>query len=149
MGSFLYFLCRYFLRLDIEITLARYFLLYTLSLFFMIFVSSLSIFRINILFLVFGCPCAEWFAFLGHQANLTEPGSPYAVSFRSDISDSSGMKPLNITVYSCGDHSLSCSCGDCPSSSVCMNNAPSASRGKRSCSFKMGSLKVTLWIYFF
>ncbi|OAY77489.1 Niemann-Pick C1 protein [Ananas comosus] len=84
----------------------------------------------------------EWFAFLGRQANLNEPGSPYAVSFRSDISDSSGMKPLNITVYSCGDHSLGCSCGDCPSSSVCMNNAPSASRGKRSCSFKMGSLKV-------
>uniref|UniRef100_A0A0D9W889 SSD domain-containing protein n=1 Tax=Leersia perrieri TaxID=77586 RepID=A0A0D9W889_9ORYZ len=61
----------------------------------------------------------EWLAFLGRQANLNEIGSPYLITFPSDVIGSSAVKPLNATIYSCGDPSLGCSCGDCPSSSVC------------------------------
>ncbi|URD77305.1 Sterol-sensing domain of SREBP cleavage-activation [Musa troglodytarum] len=39
---------------------------------------------------------AEWFAYLGHQANSNEPGSPYAITFRSKSNDSSGMMPMNV-----------------------------------------------------
>ncbi|VAH50462.1 unnamed protein product [Triticum turgidum subsp. durum] len=84
----------------------------------------------------------EWFAFLGRQANPNEPGSPYLITYRPDLSDSSGVKPLNTTIYSCGDPSLGCSCGDCPSSSVCMGSLSPQSKTETSCSVKMGSLKA-------
>ncbi|XP_072956194.1 uncharacterized protein [Typha angustifolia] len=84
----------------------------------------------------------EWLAFLGRKANLNEIGSPYEITFGSNISDSSGMKPLNTTVYSCGDPSLGCSCGDCPSSSACTDSSSTVKHAKRSCSIKIGSLKV-------
>ncbi|XP_009384014.2 uncharacterized protein LOC103971663 [Musa acuminata AAA Group] len=85
---------------------------------------------------------ADWLAFLGRQANLNEPGSPYAITFRSNISDSTGMKPMNTTVYSCGDSSLGCSCGDCPSSAVCSDSSTPAQHAKQSCSINIGSLKI-------
>ena len=84
----------------------------------------------------------DWLAFIGRQANLNEPGSPYLITFRSDFSDSSGVKPLNSTIYSCGDPSLGCSCGDCPSSSVCTGSLLPQLNTETSCSVKMGSLKV-------
>ncbi|CAL9782679.1 unnamed protein product [Musa acuminata subsp. burmannicoides] len=84
----------------------------------------------------------EWFAYLGHQANSNEPGSPYAITFRSKSNDSSGMIPMNVTAYSCVDSSLGCSCGDCPSSSVCFDSLPPAPHVKRFCSIKIVSLKV-------
>lgn len=52
------------------------------------------------------------------------------------------MKPMNVTTYSCGDISLGCSCGDCPSSPVCSNAVPPASHKGGSCSVRFGSLKV-------
>ncbi|KAF0891217.1 hypothetical protein E2562_009398 [Oryza meyeriana var. granulata] len=84
----------------------------------------------------------EWLAFLGRQANLNEIGSPYLITFPSDISGSSAVKPLNATIYSCGDPSLGCSCGDCPSSSVCTGSLLPQLNTETSCSVKMGSLKV-------
>ncbi|XP_062184386.1 uncharacterized protein LOC133888239 isoform X2 [Phragmites australis] len=84
----------------------------------------------------------EWLAFIGRQANPNEPGSPYLITFRSDFSDSSGVKPLNSTIYSCGDPSLGCSCGDCPSSSVCTGSLLPQLNTETSCSVKMGSLKA-------
>ncbi|XP_064946929.1 uncharacterized protein LOC135597631 isoform X4 [Musa acuminata AAA Group] len=84
----------------------------------------------------------EWFAYLGHQANSNEPGSPYAITFRSKSNDSSGMMPMNVTAYSCVDSSLGCSCGDCPSSSVCFDSLPPAPHVKQFCSIKIVSLKV-------
>ncbi|CAN6249743.1 unnamed protein product [Urochloa humidicola] len=84
----------------------------------------------------------DWLAFIGRQANPNEPGSPYLITFRSDFSDSSGVKPLNSTVYSCGDPSLGCSCGDCPSSSVCTGSFLPQLNTETSCSVKMGSLKA-------
>ncbi|KAG8065787.1 hypothetical protein GUJ93_ZPchr0004g40138 [Zizania palustris] len=84
----------------------------------------------------------EWLAFLGRQAKLNEIGSPYLITFPSDIGGSSGVKPLNATIYSCGDPSLGCSCGDCPSSSVCMGSLLPQLKRETSCSVKMGSLKV-------
>ncbi|XP_038979789.1 NPC intracellular cholesterol transporter 1-like isoform X2 [Phoenix dactylifera] len=84
----------------------------------------------------------EWLAFLGHQANPNEPGSPYAIAFRLDLNDSSGMKPMNVTAYSCGDPSLGCSCGDCPYSSVCSESASPAPHEKQACAIRIGSLKV-------
>ncbi|WOL10757.1 Niemann-Pick C1 protein-like [Canna indica] len=84
----------------------------------------------------------DWFAFLGRQANSNQPGSPYSITFRSNISDSSGMKPMNATAYSCGDTSLGCSCGDCPASAVCTDSSRPAPHVERSCSVKFASLKV-------
>ncbi|KAK9129235.1 hypothetical protein Sjap_009722 [Stephania japonica] len=84
----------------------------------------------------------EWFAFIGREAEPGVPGSPYAINFRSSISESSGMKPMNVSAYSCGDTSLGCSCGDCPSSPTCSGSAPPSPHKKHSCTIKMGSLKV-------
>ncbi|KAE8057400.1 hypothetical protein FH972_014096 [Carpinus fangiana] len=84
----------------------------------------------------------EWFAFIGRQAGLNVPGSPYAIKFHSDVTESSGMKPMNVSTYSCGDISLGCSCGDCPSSPVCSNTAPPASHKRGACSVRIGSLKA-------
>lgn len=84
----------------------------------------------------------EWFAFIGQQAGLNVPGSPYAINFRSNIPSSSGMKPMNVSVYSCGDTLLGCSCGDCPSSPTCSGSAPPSPHHKRSCTIRLGSLKV-------
>lgn len=85
---------------------------------------------------------AEWFAFIGTQASLNVPGSPYAIDFEPTAPVSSGMIPMNLTTYSCGDTSLGCSCGDCPSSPVCSSSAPPSPDKKGSCSVRMGSLKV-------
>lgn len=65
------------------------------------------------------------------------------MDFRIDV-DSSGMKPMNVTVYSCGDPSLGCSCGDCPSSSVCSDSVSPAPLEKQACAIRIGSLKVHL-----
>ncbi|XP_038977617.1 uncharacterized protein LOC113463358 [Phoenix dactylifera] len=91
----------------------------------------------------------EWLAFIGHQANPNEPGSPYAIAFRTNLNDSVRMKPMNVTVYSCGDPSLGCSCGDCPSSSVCFDSASPAPHEKQACAIRIGSLKVIgiMWNY--
>ncbi|KAL5713817.1 NPC intracellular cholesterol transporter 1 [Ranunculus cassubicifolius] len=83
----------------------------------------------------------EWFAFLGRQAELGVPGSPYIIDFRSDIPEKSGLKPMNVSVYSCGDSSLRCSCGDCSSSPVCAESS-STPQKSHSCSVRIGSLKV-------
>lgn len=85
---------------------------------------------------------AEWFAFIGRRAGPSVPGSPYAITFRPNVTESSGMKPMNVSTYSCGDISLGCSCGDCPSSAVCSNSASPTSPKEGSCSVRIGSLKV-------
>ncbi|KAJ0913522.1 putative Sterol-sensing domain, protein patched/dispatched [Helianthus annuus] len=84
----------------------------------------------------------EWFAFIGRKAGLQLPGSPYAINFRSDADVSVKMKPMNVTTYSCGDTSLGCSCGDCPSSAVCSSSAPQLLHEKGSCSVRIGTLKA-------
>ncbi|KAI3517965.1 hypothetical protein L1887_06233 [Cichorium endivia] len=82
----------------------------------------------------------EWFAFIGRKAALSLPGSPYAINFRSDADVSTGMKPMNVTAYSCGDTSLGCSCGDCPSAPVCSGSTLPPPKKKGSCSVRIGSL---------
>ncbi|PIA46753.1 hypothetical protein AQUCO_01500358v1 [Aquilegia coerulea] len=84
----------------------------------------------------------EWLAFIGKRAGNDVPGSPYAINFQSKTQESSGMMPMNVSVYSCGDTSLGCSCGDCPSSAICSSSAPSSFHKKHSCSIKIGSLQV-------
>uniref|UniRef100_A0A0D6QVW6 SSD domain-containing protein n=1 Tax=Araucaria cunninghamii TaxID=56994 RepID=A0A0D6QVW6_ARACU len=84
----------------------------------------------------------EWFAFIGRQAGLYEPGSPYSIHYRTTVPASSPMKPMNISVVPCGDASLGCSCGDCPSASSCADSLPPAPPGKDSCSIHLGSFKV-------
>ncbi|KAK3425056.1 hypothetical protein EUGRSUZ_F01780 [Eucalyptus grandis] len=84
----------------------------------------------------------EWFAFIGRQAGLNVPGSPYAITFRPNVTEDSGMVPMNVSTYSCSDISLGCSCGDCPSSTVCSNSAPPPSTKEGSCSVRIGSLKA-------
>ncbi|KAK7386081.1 hypothetical protein VNO78_32169 [Psophocarpus tetragonolobus] len=83
----------------------------------------------------------EWFAFLGQKVPPGFPGSPYSILFNTAILDPSPMKLMNASVYSCNDTSLGCSCGDCPSSPVCLDPEPSPPR-KNPCSIRMGSLKV-------
>ncbi|XP_076922652.1 uncharacterized protein LOC143584500 isoform X2 [Bidens hawaiensis] len=84
----------------------------------------------------------EWFAFIGRKAGLQLPGSPYAINFRSDADVSAGMNPMNVSTFSCGDTSLGCSCGDCPSSNVCSSSAPQPLHETGSCSVRIGSLKT-------
>ncbi|XP_038715394.1 NPC intracellular cholesterol transporter 1 isoform X3 [Tripterygium wilfordii] len=84
----------------------------------------------------------EWFAFIGRRADPNLPGSPYAINFLPAVPESSGMKPMNVTTYSCGDTSLGCSCGDCPSSSMCTSMAPATTHKGRSCTVRIGSLKA-------
>ncbi|KAK4351829.1 hypothetical protein RND71_027347 [Anisodus tanguticus] len=84
----------------------------------------------------------EWYAFIGRRAPLGVPGSPYAINFIPAAPESSGMKPMNVSTYSCGDTSLGCSCGDCPSASVCSSSAPPPAPTEGSCSVRIGSLKV-------
>ncbi|KAK7351808.1 hypothetical protein VNO77_11517 [Canavalia gladiata] len=84
----------------------------------------------------------EWFAFIGIKAAPGGLGSPYAIMFRPNATDSSGMKPMNVSTYSCGDISLGCSCGDCPSSSVCSSSASTTTHKSDSCSVKIGTLMV-------
>ncbi|XP_075511720.1 uncharacterized protein LOC142547346 [Primulina tabacum] len=84
----------------------------------------------------------EWYTFLGKKASPGAFGSPYAINFLSSPPESSMMKPMNVSAYSCGDTSLGCSCGDCPSSAVCLNYAPLSPPKKGSCSVRIGSLKA-------
>uniref|UniRef100_A0A7C9FG71 SSD domain-containing protein n=2 Tax=Opuntia streptacantha TaxID=393608 RepID=A0A7C9FG71_OPUST len=84
----------------------------------------------------------EWFAFLGQQAEIGMPGSPYTINFRTSVPESSGMKLMNVPVYACNDTLLGCSCGDCPSAPVCSSLDPPHSQTKDSCTVKIGSLKV-------
>ncbi|XP_058191781.1 NPC intracellular sterol transporter 1-related protein 1-like [Rhododendron vialii] len=84
----------------------------------------------------------EWFAFIGQQADLGLPGSPYAITFRSRFPESSRMELMNVSVYSCGDTSLGCSCGDCHASPVCSDLEPPSPHEKDPCSISIGSLKV-------
>ncbi|KAJ4831111.1 hypothetical protein Tsubulata_010621 [Turnera subulata] len=70
------------------------------------------------------------FAFIGSKAPLGFPGSPYAIDFKTRVPDSSEMKLMNVSAYSCGDALLGCSCGDCPLSPACSaSEPPSPQRG--------------------
>ncbi|XP_022769376.1 Niemann-Pick C1 protein-like isoform X3 [Durio zibethinus] len=84
----------------------------------------------------------EWFAFIGKRAVLNMPGSPYGIQFLPTVPESSGMKPMNVSTYSCRDVSLGCSCGDCPSSPVCSNTAMSSYHKGATCLLRIGSLKA-------
>lgn len=84
----------------------------------------------------------EWFAFIGQQAELDMPGSPYSINFKTSVSDSSGMDLMNVSTYPCGDTSLGCSCGDCPSSPACSSFEPPPPPKEDSCSIRLGPLKV-------
>lgn len=84
----------------------------------------------------------EWFAFIGREAGSNEPGSPFAIRFTSTISESSSMKPLNVSVVPCWDSSLSCSCGDCPSASFCAEPQPSTPSDNDYCSMHVGFIQV-------
>lgn len=70
------------------------------------------------------------------------PGSPYSISFKQNVPESSGMELMNVSVYSCGDSSLGCSCGDCPLSPVCSSSEPPSPKRRETCSVRIGFLKV-------
>lgn len=87
---------------------------------------------------------SEWFAFIGQKAALNVPGSPYGITFLPTPSVSSGMRPMNVSTYSCGDDSLGCSCGDCPAAAACSHTAATPTQKKHSCSINIGSLEVNV-----
>lgn len=84
----------------------------------------------------------EWFTFIGQKAAANVPGSPYGIKFLPNPPASSGMKPMNVSSYSCSDDTLGCSCGDCPSVAACSSTAAAPTLKKRSCSIKIGSLEA-------
>ncbi|PON66253.1 Niemann-Pick C type protein [Parasponia andersonii] len=84
----------------------------------------------------------EWFAFIGQKAPPGFPGSPYSINFKSSVTEASGMDPMNVSVYSCADTSLGCSCGDCPLSPACSSFEPPSPSKEDACSIKIGPLKV-------
>ncbi|GLT63217.1 hypothetical protein SLA2020_357960 [Shorea laevis] len=84
----------------------------------------------------------EWFAFIGQQAPPGSIGSPYAINFKSSALELSGMEPMNVSTYSCGDTSLGCSCGDCPSSPICSSSEPPSPHREDTCSISFGVFKV-------
>ncbi|XP_039015297.1 LOW QUALITY PROTEIN: NPC intracellular cholesterol transporter 1-like [Hibiscus syriacus] len=79
---------------------------------------------------------------IGQKAAPGFPGSPYAIDFKSTVPDLSGMRLMNVSTYSCGDASLGCSCGDCPSSPQCSNSEPPSPPKKDHCSITIGPVKV-------
>ncbi|PPR89734.1 hypothetical protein GOBAR_AA30949 [Gossypium barbadense] len=83
----------------------------------------------------------SWFDFIGQKAPPGFPGSPYAIDFKSTVPDLSGMELMNVSTYSCGDTSLGCSCGDCPSSPQCSNSEPPSPSKKDHCSITIGPIK--------
>ncbi|ONH92492.1 hypothetical protein PRUPE_8G178600 [Prunus persica] len=83
----------------------------------------------------------EWFDFIGEKAALGFPGSPYAIDFKLTVPESSRMELMNVSVYSCADTSLGCSCGDCPSSQECSNPEPPPQK-KEPCSIRILSIEV-------
>jgi len=87
---------------------------------------------------------SEWFTFIGQKAGVNLPGSPYGIAFLPTPPVSSGMRPMNVSIYSCGDESLGCSCGDCPSAATCSSKAEVPTQKKHSCSIKIGSLEVSM-----
>lgn len=111
----------------------------------MIGITSIKLFfsaLLESLILTLGLLLADWFSFIGRKAAPHGLGSPYAITFWPNATASSDMKPMNVSTYSCGDISLGCSCGDCPSSSVCSNSASTTTNKKDSCSVKIGTLMV-------
>lgn len=85
----------------------------------------------------------EWFEFLGQKVDLYLPGSPYAINFRSSMPEwYYGVELMNVSTYSCGDTTLGCSCGDCPTASTCSELEPPYPAQTNECSFRIGSLKV-------
>ncbi|XP_050935106.1 uncharacterized protein LOC103490460 isoform X3 [Cucumis melo] len=85
----------------------------------------------------------ELFAFLGQKVAPGFPGSPYSINFKVNPSKSSQMELMNVSVYSCGDTSLGCSCGDCPSSPVCSSLEPPSPPKSNACTIKIWSLKIS------
>eukprot|EP00252_Welwitschia_mirabilis_P020709 TRINITY_DN5121_c0_g1_i1.p1 TRINITY_DN5121_c0_g1~~TRINITY_DN5121_c0_g1_i1.p1 ORF type:complete len:1312 (-),score=235.79 TRINITY_DN5121_c0_g1_i1:193-4128(-) len=83
----------------------------------------------------------DWYAFIGKKASVGEAGSPYSIDFET-VSTSLSIEPMNVSVYSCGDSTLGCSCGDCPSSSACSDILPPSPPKNSSCSIHLGSVKV-------
>lgn len=53
------------------------------------------------------------------------------------------MELMNLSVYSCADTSLGCSCGDCPSSPACSNPEPPPHK-KELCSITILSIEVRI-----
>lgn len=84
----------------------------------------------------------EWFEFIGQKAPPGFPGSPYAIDFKTTVPDLSGMELMNVSSYTCGDSSLGCSCGDCPSSTQCSNSEPPSPPKKVQCLISIGPVKV-------
>ncbi|CAG7907360.1 unnamed protein product [Brassica rapa] len=84
----------------------------------------------------------EWFAFIGQKAGVNLPGSPYGIKFSPSPPVSSGMKPMNVSTYSCSDDTLGCSCGDCPSAAACSSTAAPPTQKRHACSIKIGSLEA-------
>lgn len=86
----------------------------------------------------------EWFAFMGKEAGSYEPGSPFAINFRTDVKEGNFVKPLNSPVAACSDPSLACSCGDCPGASSCAEPNPPIPPEYRGCAVRIAGYQVLI-----
>ncbi|XP_024370575.1 uncharacterized protein [Physcomitrium patens] len=84
----------------------------------------------------------EWFTFMGHEAGPYEPGSPFAINFRTDVKEGTSVVPINSSVSACFDPSLACSCGDCPAASTCAEPNPPAPPQNRGCFVRIVGLEI-------
>ncbi|XP_010539022.1 PREDICTED: Niemann-Pick C1 protein-like isoform X2 [Tarenaya hassleriana] len=87
---------------------------------------------------------SEWFAFIGQKADLDVPGSPFEIKFlTTTLPETSVVRPMNLSTYSCSDNALGCSCGDCLSAPACsISTASPPTQKKQSCSIKIRSLEA-------
>lgn len=79
---------------------------------------------------------------MGHEAGPYEPGSPFAINFRTDVKEGTSVVPINSSVSACFDPSLACSCGDCPAASTCAEPNPPAPPQNRGCFVRIVGLEV-------
>eukprot|EP00899_Mesostigma_viride_P026866 jgi/Mesvir1/7364/Mv19167-RA.1 len=86
----------------------------------------------------------EWASFMGAKRPLGEEGSPYTINFpdEADLPEGSGIRPLDLDMHTCGDPSLTCSCGDCPSAPGC---APGPGPGPLPVAGGGGFCTVRVW----
>ena len=63
----------------------------------------------------------QWVDFLGLLKDKRVPpqGSPFQINFPPVDQIPDEMEEMNGTMASCGEGTLACSCGDCPSGSTC------------------------------
>lgn len=80
---------------------------------------------------------------MGKEAAPSLPGSPYPISFRTDVKEGNpAVTPFNSSVIACSDPSFECSCGDCPLVNSCAEPNPPAPSETKGCHVQIAGSQV-------